>query len=95
MSISSKGSSIASIAALMAMSMSTAFAADMPNGSSGAAIGASDKVHCYNVNTCKGSSDCKTAEHQCKGQNVCKGHGFKAMGAKACLDAGGTVGDIK
>ena len=32
-----------------------------------AAKGAS-VVHCYGVNTCKGTSDCKTAHNECKGQ---------------------------
>ena len=48
--------------------------------------------HCYNVNTCKGHNDCKTAENACKGHAVCKGHGFVAMSAKACDDVGGKVG---
>jgi hypothetical protein len=73
----------------------TAFAADAPKGSSGKAIGASDKVHCYNVHDCKGNSDCKTAEHACKGQNACKGHGFKAKAAAECLSGNGVIGDLK
>lgn len=69
-------------------------AAPSPKGSSGKAIGADDKVHCYNVHDCKGNSDCKTAEHGCKGQNACKGHGFKAMDAKSCLVKGGVIADL-
>ena len=105
MSIQSKGATLASLAAVMALSMPAVFAAAhsgaapagtmQPSGSSGAAIGASDKVHCYGVQSCKGNSDCKTAEHSCKGQNACKGHGFKGMAAKACLDNGGTIADVK
>lgn len=94
MSVKSKGATLASTAALMALSLS-AFAAENPSGSVGAAVGASDKVHCYGALSCKGTSDCKTAEHSCKGQNACKGHGFKAMSAKACLDNGGIVADLK
>jgi uncharacterized membrane protein len=86
--------SMAAAAALMALS-SAAFAADAPAGSMGSAVAASDKVHCYGVHSCKGNSDCKTAEHACKGQNACKGHGFKALDAKACLTKGGTIGDIE
>lgn len=86
-------SGLALTAALLALS-STAFAADQPAGSSGKAIGAQDKVHCYNVHACKGNSDCKTAEHACKGQNACKGHGFKAQSAESCLKAGGTIADM-
>lgn len=73
---------------------SAAGAADAPKGASGKAVGADDKVHCYNIHDCKGNSDCKTAEHGCKGQNACKGHGFKAVTAKACLDKKGTIGDL-
>ncbi len=73
---------------------SAAFAADAPKGSSGKAVAANDKVHCYNVHDCKGNSDCKTTEHACKGQNACKGHGFKAASAKDCLAKGGTIGDL-
>jgi hypothetical protein len=46
------------------------------------------------VHSCKGQSDCATAEHDCKGQNACKGHGFKAMTAGDCLAKGGTIGDL-
>jgi hypothetical protein len=86
--------SFALTAALLALA-STSFAADMPKGSKGAAIGANDTVHCYNVHDCKGNSDCSTAEHSCKGQNACKGHGFKAKTAAQCLMGKGTIGDIK
>ena len=50
-----------------------------------------DLVHCYGINTCKGTSDCKTAKNECKGQNECKGHGFKTMTAKQCTAAGGKL----
>ena len=93
MFVSSKGATIASAAGLLALSLG-AFAADAPKGSSGIAVAAGDKVHCYAVHDCKGNSDCKTAEHACKGQNGCKGHGFKAMPAKDCLAKGGTIGDL-
>ncbi|WP_028022402.1 BufA2 family periplasmic bufferin-type metallophore [Enterovibrio calviensis] len=88
-----KSATFASVALALALSTS-AFAAESPKGSSGAAIGAGDKVHCYGIHSCKGNSDCKTAEHACKGQNQCGGHGFKGMKAKECLDAGGTISDI-
>jgi len=78
-----------------ALALATAAgAADAPQGSSGKAVAANDKVHCYNVHECKGNSDCKTAESACKGQNACKGHGFKAVTAKACLDKKGTIADL-
>lgn len=95
MSIQSKGATLASLAAVMALTMSAAVAAENPKGSSGVAVGASDKVHCYGVTSCKGSTDCKTAENSCKGKNACGGHGFKAMQAKECFEKGGVVADLK
>lgn len=94
MSHVSNGAALASAAALMAFSLATS-AAPNPAGSTGAAVAAADKVHCYNVHSCKGNSDCKTAEHSCKGQNACGGHGFKAMEAGACLAKGGVISDLK
>jgi hypothetical protein len=86
-------SGIASAAALFALA-SLANAATAPAGSSGAAVGARDTVHCYGVNSCKGSSDCKTTAHECKAMNSCKGQGFKGIAAGMCLRRGGTIGDI-
>lgn len=82
---------LASAAALFALS---AFAANPPAGSTGLAVAASDKVHCYGVHECKGNADCKTTENACKGQNACKGHSFKAMPAGECLAKNGTIGDL-
>lgn len=93
MSTLRKGAGLASAAALFAIS-TLASAAPAPNGSSGAAVGGGDTVHCYGVNSCKGSSDCKTTAHECKGHNECKGQGFKALKAGQCLTKGGTIGDI-
>lgn len=89
-----RSSTLASAALAVALS-SPAMAAESPAGSTGASIAAGDKVHCYGVHSCKGNSDCKTAEHSCKGQNACAGHGFKGMTAQACLSEGGVISDIK
>ncbi len=48
-------------------------------------------VHCYGVNTCKGTSDCKSGKHDCKGMNDCKGQGFKELTKGACKKAGGSL----
>lgn len=49
-------------------------------------------VHCSGINSCKGTSDCKTAKNECKGMNSCKGQGWNAKAsAKECMAAGGTV----
>ncbi len=84
MTILSTGVSFASAAAVIAMSTATpTYAA--PAKSAGA------KVHCYGFNTCKGTSDCKTASNECRGMNDCKGTGFKEMSVRACKAAGGST----
>jgi len=52
-------------------------------------------VHCYGVNTCKGTSDCSTAKNSCKGQNTCKGMGFKAESKGQCMADGGSLTEPK
>lgn len=85
--------SMAGAAALFALS-ACAIAATTPKGSTGVAVAASDKVHCYGVNECKGTADCKTADHACKGQNSCKAQGFKGTAAGECLSKNGVIGDL-
>lgn len=53
------------------------------------------EIHCYGVNSCKGTSDCKTAKNDCKGMNACKGQGFKTMSATQCAAAGGSTTEPK
>lgn len=77
----------ATAAAMSALS-GTAIAA--PAASHDAAAG-DQVVHCYGVNTCKGTSDCATKANACKGQNECKGQGFKALSVTGCATAGGTT----
>ena len=88
-----KGFQLASAAAALAFS-AVAIAANAPAGSSGKAVAASDTVHCYGVNSCKGQADCKTSANSCKGQGSCKGLGFKGVAAAQCLKEGGTIGDL-
>jgi hypothetical protein len=78
------GVSIATTAALLAL-------ASMGAGSPVLAADGAKAVHCYGVNSCKGTSDCKTARNECKGQNSCKGQGFKELSKKACAAAGGSL----
>ena len=54
-----------------------------------------DLVHCYGINTCKGTSDCATAKTSCKGQNSCKGSGFISTTAKECAAKGGSLTEPK
>jgi len=56
------------------------------------AYAADSGVKCSGVNSCKGSSECKTATNECKGQNSCKGHGWVTKSsAEDCKAAGGRV----
>jgi hypothetical protein len=49
-------------------------------------------VKCQGINSCKGTSKCKTADSACAGQNSCKGHGWILSGsADKCTEKGGTV----
>lgn len=49
-------------------------------------------VKCSGVNSCKGTSECKTAKSECKGHNSCKGQGWVSKkSATECTKAGGTV----
>jgi len=81
---STKTVSIAAAAAVIALGIAT------PASSAFAAQG--DKlVPCYGVNSCKGTSDCKTAKNECKGQNGCKGQGFKDLTKQQCAKAGGSL----
>jgi hypothetical protein len=53
-----------------------------------ATVSAADaaKIKCEGVNSCKGTSACKTATSGCQGQNSCKGKGFLQL-TKADCDA--------
>ena len=55
------------------------------------AEGGQTAVHCAGLNSCKGTSDCKTAENSCKGQNACAGHGFLSMAKSDCQAKGGKI----
>ncbi|MEY4564024.1 MAG: hypothetical protein RLZZ618_3301 [Pseudomonadota bacterium] len=49
-------------------------------------------VKCAGANSCKGTSDCKTAKSECKGHNSCKGQGWQTKKSAAeCTQAGGKV----
>lgn len=78
------GTGFAATAALLAL---TAAATTAP----ALAKDKAETVHCYGVNSCKGTSDCKTAKNDCKGTNSCKGTGFKEMTAEKCTAAGGSL----
>ncbi len=41
-------------------------------------------MQCTGVNSCKGTSECKSAKNSCKGMNSCKGQGYVSMTKDAC-----------
>jgi uncharacterized membrane protein len=53
---------------------------------------AADTVKCSGINSCKGHSDCATANSSCKGMNSCKGQGWlPTASADECTTKGGKV----
>lgn len=81
--------SIAAAAAIFAVS---AAAISVP--AQAADQGAGKTVHCYGINSCKGTSDCKSGSHDCKGKNDCKGQGFKAVSVQECTAQKGSTTPI-
>lgn len=49
------------------------------------------QVKCFGVNSCKGTSACKTSMNACKAQNACKGHGFEMKTEAECKEMGGST----
>ena len=76
-----------------ALAVAAAAAALCALGAAPRAQAATDAgVKCAGVNSCKGSSECKTAKSDCKGHNSCKGQGWVSKKtAEECTKAGGTV----
>jgi hypothetical protein len=64
-------------------------------GAAGAASTAhaadADKVHCYGINSCKGTGGCAGGGHGCAGKNACKGQGFVETTKDDCAKKGGKV----
>jgi hypothetical protein len=52
--------------------------------------GSADMGKCSGVNSCKGQSECATANSSCKGQNECSGKGWISLSQKDCEAKGGT-----
>ena len=76
-------------AIMLAAATATLFAGGMSVATSAHADEA--PVHCGGITSCKGTSDCATAENACKGMNSCKGHGFKIVSKAECDAKGGKV----
>jgi hypothetical protein len=53
---------------------------------------AAGSVKCAGINSCKGHSECQTANSSCNGLNACKGQGWLSTKTKAdCIAKGGKV----
>jgi hypothetical protein len=69
------------------VAMAAAAAMLLTSGLVGVTVAAdSATVKCTGVNSCKGTSECKSSKNSCKGMNSCKGQGFVSM-SKADCDA--------
>jgi hypothetical protein len=69
------------------VAMAAAAAMLLTSGLVGVTVAAdSATVKCTGVNSCKGTSDCKSSKNSCKGMNSCKGTGWMSM-SKADCDA--------
>jgi uncharacterized membrane protein len=78
------GAALATAVALMFMS-TTVVAGTDTSGAAGAA-----KVKCVGGNSCKGQSECKSAQSDCMGKNSCKGKGYVSVDSeKQCVSMGG------
>lgn len=76
------------------LALATTAAALFSTGLAAPTVHAADDgtVKCAGINSCKGSSECKTAKSECKGHNSCKGQGWVSKKSAAeCAKAGGTV----
>lgn len=57
------------------------------------ALGSSDAVKCYGVNSCKGHGACRTSVNSCKGRNACKAQGFLMTTQNMCDKLAGSTQD--
>lgn len=52
-------------------------------------------VRCYGLNSCKGTSACRTSANSCRGQNSCKGTGVLMVPSQQeCITRGGSLTEI-
>jgi hypothetical protein len=65
--------------------MAAAAAMFFTSGLTGVSVAADTATtHCSGVNSCKGTSECKSAKNSCKGMNSCKGQGWVSMSKAEC-----------
>lgn len=54
-----------------------------------------EKGKCFDVNTCKRQSACKSKNNECAGKNDCKGKGWLQLTEKKCAEKDGTFKPFK
>jgi len=79
MGVSKKATGVALALAAASMMSATAVIA---------APSATETVHCYGVNVCKGHNDCKIKGNVCAGYNDCKTATNECKGQASCKTAG-------
>ena len=70
--------------ALVASAAAAMFLAGLAGAAYAEEPGAGAKIKCEGVNSCKGHSECKSAQNDCKGKNSCSGKGFMMMSRADC-----------
>lgn len=81
---------------LSSAAMAAAAAMLFSSGLAGVSVAAdAAKMHCSGVNSCKGTSECKSAKNSCKGMNSCKGTGWVSMSKADCDAAKAKAKDSK
>ncbi len=70
-------------------SAAAALLAGAPVNSSASETKLDEVGKCWGVNSCKGSSNCKTLTSACAGKNACKSQGFLNLEFRECNELGG------
>lgn len=74
---------------LSGVTLAAAAAAMFAVAPMGSAVAGEKEGKCFNVNSCKGKSECATASTSCNGQNACAGKGWVKKTKSDCEGAGG------
>lgn len=97
--MSNNTSSNMSRGALLAVGAAALILAGCAGNAAKSASSGSAPVSCVGINSCKGTSACKTAGNECKGhnacktaKNACKGQGSCAIAANACAGQNSCAG---
>jgi hypothetical protein len=77
---------------IVASAVAAMFSAGAASGPAAHAAEGDKTIKCDGGNSCRGKSECATADSGCQGQNNCKGKGWiVTKTAKECEQKGGKV----